>query len=295
MKLTCQFPRAASVPVRFLPGVSGSDLRLLTVRGTVASVEPEGTATLTGCVGQRPRQAVTGRPVSWVVRWREGFEMAVDDPEMIDIVTTVRATGEVVLIITDHLRWSDEDHLEVLQAQDQQLFGVYRERTTRGGVSERQVRRAGPDRSSVPSIVRRRRGLRFLGLAREAVQAAEDGVLLGVAARKQTKPGALQLDGGGHVELSSYTSPGRLVRHTPNFARRLPKWPWSRFVAPTRVTPIARTSINFSKVRHRPPPSPELHDGLCSALTQVFHGGPGLRVAGAFVFTQRLARTSPQI
>ncbi len=49
MKLTCRFPRATRVPVQLVPGVSGSDMRLLTVRGTVASVEPEGTATLTGC------------------------------------------------------------------------------------------------------------------------------------------------------------------------------------------------------------------------------------------------------
>ena len=49
MKLTCQFPQATRVPVQFIPGLSGSDMRLLTVRGTVASIEPEGTATLTGC------------------------------------------------------------------------------------------------------------------------------------------------------------------------------------------------------------------------------------------------------
>ncbi len=50
MKLTCHFPKAPKVPVQFVPGFSGSDMRLLTLRGTVVSVEPEGTATLTGCV-----------------------------------------------------------------------------------------------------------------------------------------------------------------------------------------------------------------------------------------------------
>jgi hypothetical protein len=49
MKLTCRFPRATRVPVQFAPGVPSSDMRLLTVRGTVVSVEPEGAATLAGC------------------------------------------------------------------------------------------------------------------------------------------------------------------------------------------------------------------------------------------------------
>jgi hypothetical protein len=50
MTLTCRFPRAAKMPVNFQPGLPGSDMRLVTLRGTVASVEPEGRATLTGCV-----------------------------------------------------------------------------------------------------------------------------------------------------------------------------------------------------------------------------------------------------
>ena len=43
--------------------------------------------------------------------------MAVDDPRVIDIVSTVRATGEVVLVVADHLPWEDAEHLEVLQAK----------------------------------------------------------------------------------------------------------------------------------------------------------------------------------
>jgi len=45
--LACTFPRAATPPVRFLPGVE--NMRHLTVRGTVVSVEPAGTATLSDC------------------------------------------------------------------------------------------------------------------------------------------------------------------------------------------------------------------------------------------------------
>ena len=42
--------------------------------------------------------------------------MAVDDLDSIDIVSTVPATGEVVLTISDHLRWDDEnEHLLILQ------------------------------------------------------------------------------------------------------------------------------------------------------------------------------------
>jgi hypothetical protein len=48
MTLTCKFPRAPEPPVRLIPGIV--DMRLLTVRGTVVSVEPEGTATLVDCV-----------------------------------------------------------------------------------------------------------------------------------------------------------------------------------------------------------------------------------------------------
>jgi hypothetical protein len=49
MTLTCTFPRSAeAAPVQLAPGVI--DMRLLTVRGTVVSVESEGTATLADCV-----------------------------------------------------------------------------------------------------------------------------------------------------------------------------------------------------------------------------------------------------
>jgi len=48
MKLTCKFPRTTKAPVQLIPGIL--DMRLLTVRGTVVSVETEGTATLTDCV-----------------------------------------------------------------------------------------------------------------------------------------------------------------------------------------------------------------------------------------------------
>jgi hypothetical protein len=48
MTLACKFPPAPKAPVRLLPGVE--DMRLVTVRGTVVSVEPEGTATLADCV-----------------------------------------------------------------------------------------------------------------------------------------------------------------------------------------------------------------------------------------------------
>jgi hypothetical protein len=46
--LACKFPRATKARIHFLPGIE--DVRLLTVRGTVVSVEPGGTATLADCV-----------------------------------------------------------------------------------------------------------------------------------------------------------------------------------------------------------------------------------------------------
>jgi hypothetical protein len=42
--------------------------------------------------------------------------MAVDNPKTVDVVSVDRATGEVVLDITDHLDWSDEKgHIMMLQ------------------------------------------------------------------------------------------------------------------------------------------------------------------------------------
>ncbi len=48
MTLECKFPRATKAPDWFKLDIVG--VRLLTVRGTVASVEPAGKATLTDCV-----------------------------------------------------------------------------------------------------------------------------------------------------------------------------------------------------------------------------------------------------
>jgi hypothetical protein len=43
--------------------------------------------------------------------------MAVDNPRTIDIVSTVRATGDVVLVVADHLPWDDVHHLDALQTK----------------------------------------------------------------------------------------------------------------------------------------------------------------------------------
>ena len=48
MTLTCRFPGVTKAPIQFAPGIA--DMRLVTIRGTVVSVEPEGTATLIECV-----------------------------------------------------------------------------------------------------------------------------------------------------------------------------------------------------------------------------------------------------
>ncbi|MCE9562367.1 MAG: hypothetical protein K8U57_09960 [Planctomycetes bacterium] len=112
--------------------------------------------------------------------------MSVDNPDVIDIVTTVGATGEVVLVITDHLRWSDENHLDVLQAkinsylayiESGQLAATYP--NAKPGVSVR-IEVACKYRPS-------HEGLRFLKLARGAVQAAGWGFSWDLPQRKQTE------------------------------------------------------------------------------------------------------------
>ena len=115
--------------------------------------------------------------------------MAVDDPDVIDIVTTVRATGEVVLVITDHLRWSDENHLEVLQAKINGYLAY---------IESGQLAEAYPNaKASVPVRIEvackyrpSREGFRFLELAREAVQAAGWGFSWEFPQRKRPEPSA---------------------------------------------------------------------------------------------------------
>ena len=100
--------------------------------------------------------------------------MAIDNLDVIDIVSTVRATGEVVLFITDHLSWGQGDHFDILQAkinlylqyiQGGQLMATYP--NAKPGVPVR-IEVACKYRPSAE-------GLRFLQLAREAVVAAGCG------------------------------------------------------------------------------------------------------------------------
>jgi hypothetical protein len=115
--------------------------------------------------------------------------MAVDDPDVIDIVTTVRATGEVVLTITDHLRWSDESHLQALEAK----INVYLAYVESGQLAAAypNARPGVPVRIDVACKYRpSREGLRFLELAREAVRAAGWGFSWELPQPRRAKPDA---------------------------------------------------------------------------------------------------------
>ncbi len=97
--------------------------------------------------------------------------MAIDNLDAIDFVSTVRATGEVVLFITDHLSWRQDDHLDILQAK----INLYLQ-SIEGG----QLLAAYPNaKPGVPVRIEVRckyrpsaEGLRFLRLAREIITAA---------------------------------------------------------------------------------------------------------------------------
>lgn len=96
--------------------------------------------------------------------------MAVDNPDVIDIVSTTRETGEVVLTIADHLRW-DDDHLVVLQAK----INRYLEFIEGGQLAEEypNAKPGVPVRIDVACKYRpSTNGLRFLELARETIEAA---------------------------------------------------------------------------------------------------------------------------
>jgi hypothetical protein len=43
--------------------------------------------------------------------------MTVDNPQVVDVIATVRDTGEVLLTISDHLEWDDPTHLIALEAK----------------------------------------------------------------------------------------------------------------------------------------------------------------------------------
>lgn len=98
--------------------------------------------------------------------------MAVDSPDVIDIVSTTRDTGEVVLTIADHLPWDEANaHLAVLQAK----INRYLEFIQGGQLAEeyQNAKPGTPVRIDVackypPS----RDGERFLELARETIEGA---------------------------------------------------------------------------------------------------------------------------
>lgn len=43
------------------------------------------------------------------------FDMSIEDPDVIDIISTDKNSGIVVLSTTDHLEWSDNEHLYKIQ------------------------------------------------------------------------------------------------------------------------------------------------------------------------------------
>ncbi len=50
--------------------------------------------------------------------------MAVDNPNIIDVIGTDQTTGEVVLTISDHLEWDDRnEHLLILQEKINRYIG----------------------------------------------------------------------------------------------------------------------------------------------------------------------------
>jgi len=49
--------------------------------------------------------------------------MSVEQPEVIDIVSTDRFTGEVVLTVSDHLDWSDSTAHQLLLGKIKPLSG----------------------------------------------------------------------------------------------------------------------------------------------------------------------------
>ena len=100
--------------------------------------------------------------------------MAVDNPSVIDAAGVSSVTGEVVLMIADHLEWDDGyEHLVVLQEKINCYLGFIES----GEIAEAYPQSAGrPVRIAVyckhaPTAD----GRRFLSLASETVEAAGVG------------------------------------------------------------------------------------------------------------------------
>ena len=114
--------------------------------------------------------------------------MSVDNLDVIDIVATVRETGEVVMSITDHLSWRRHDHLVVLEAKINRYLEII-ESNHLAEVYPR-AKPGVPVRIDVickytPSPD----GLRFLELARESVVAGGWGFSWSSPPpRRRTKP-----------------------------------------------------------------------------------------------------------
>jgi hypothetical protein len=113
------------------------------------------------------------------------LSVAVDNPDVIDVVSTTRANGEVVLTIADHLEWDDE-HLLVLQVK----INRYVEFIEGGQLAEEypNAKPGVPVRIEVackypPSI----EGLRFLNLAKDAIQSAGWGLTWSVSRESRSK------------------------------------------------------------------------------------------------------------
>ena len=96
--------------------------------------------------------------------------MPIDDPKVVDAMATVRATGEVVLAVSDHLPWDDPDHLRILEAKLNTYLGFIES----GKVHQQYPASIGaPLRIDVVCKYRPSAdGERYLALAREMVEKA---------------------------------------------------------------------------------------------------------------------------
>ena len=98
--------------------------------------------------------------------------VAVDNPDVIDAVSTSRATGEVVLTIADHLPWEEtHEHLVILQDK----LNRYLEFIENGQLAEEytNAKPGVPVRIDIAFKYRpSSKGERFLELARETIHGA---------------------------------------------------------------------------------------------------------------------------
>ncbi len=101
----------------------------------------------------------------------EGGGVSVDDFDVIDIVSIDKRTGDAVLIVSDHLDWSDSIHHQTIL---QTKFNAYLAFVENGEILKRYPDAAG--RSIVFSVVFKfrpdRAGREFLARAQKVIESA---------------------------------------------------------------------------------------------------------------------------